>query len=100
MASQGPHPFIAVRKDQGNAAVFDVWTLVHIGWGFTAGAMRMNPWLFVGLSTVYEVAEYAHEYPSGSVLFGSKRPEIGTNMVADLGVAMLGYSIGNWLSWR
>ena len=68
-------PLVARRAADGNLSPFDLWTLVHIAWGTGAGLGRLNPWAFLGLTTVYEVVEFLHESPRGSKLFGSKRPE-------------------------
>jgi hypothetical protein len=86
-------PLIARTRAESNVAPFDWWTLVHIGWGAGAGALRANPWAFLGATAVYEVLEFCHEHPRGSPLFGSKRPESAANMLADVGVATLAYAI-------
>lgn len=89
-------PLIARNASHGNVSPFDKWTLVHIAWGAGAGLGRLNPWAFLALTTVYEVVEFLHESPHGSKLFGSKRPESGVNMAADVGVAGVAYALGRW----
>lgn len=88
---------VARSSSDRNRAVFDGWTLVHIAWGSGAGALGLNPWAFLAATGAYEILEYVHEHPSGSRLFGTKRPESGANMVADVGVAALAYAVARAL---
>ena len=90
-------PLLASSSEQANLAVLDGWSLVHLGWGVGAGAARLSPWVFLGATAVYEVLEYLHEHPRGSRIFGSKRPESPANMIADVGIAALGYSVARYV---
>jgi hypothetical protein len=76
-------PLVARSSADTNRAVFDGWTLIHVGWGAGAGLGGLNPWAFLALTGAYELLEYLHEHPSGSRVFGTKRPESAANMVAD-----------------
>jgi hypothetical protein len=77
-----------------NAKMLDKWSAAHVATGVGAGAAGLSfPWA-MGLAAAYEVVEYAHEWPKGSVLFGSKRPESGINVVADLVVFAAGWWLG------
>lgn len=88
-------PFISTGRT--NAAVLDAWSIVHFGTGLIFGAVGMNAWLYTIGHMAYEVAEYAHESPRGSILFGSKQPEWDVNMVSDMSVGFFGYALGRWL---
>lgn len=90
-------PFIAGTRSRNNVSVLDEWSLVHFGTGFLAGAVGFNAWLYVFGHAGYEVVEYYHEYPRGSELFGTKRPEWDVNMVADMSVGFAGYVLARWL---
>ena len=90
-------PFFAASDDRINASVVDEWSWVHFGTGFLAGAVGFNAWAYTFGHLVYEVLEYAHEYPNGSTLFGSKHPEWDVNMVADMAVGFSGYVLARWL---
>lgn len=77
-----------------NQAPIDRWTTAHVVTGLGAGAVGLSfPWA-MGLAAAYEVVEYAHEWPKGSVLFGSKRPESIANVATDLAVFAAGWWIG------
>jgi hypothetical protein len=77
-----------------NAKMLDKWSAVHVATGLGAGAVGLSfPWA-MGLAAAYEIVEYAHEWPKGSILFGSKRPESGINVVADLAVFAVGWWLG------
>jgi hypothetical protein len=86
-------PIVARSSADKNRAVIDGWTAVHAGWGIGAGLAGLGPWWFLGLTGAYELLEYVHEHPRGSPIFGTKRPESGPNMVADVGVAALCYAV-------
>lgn len=75
-----------------NSDAVDPWSIVHFLTGVAAGQVVSFP-VYLGLATAYEVAEYAHEYPKGSAIFGSKRPESMTNIVMDMILGTLGYMI-------
>jgi hypothetical protein len=77
-----------------NAKPIDEWTAVHVATGTAAGALGMGFWTSMGLAAAYEVVEYAHEWPRGSKLFGSKRPESGVNVAVDLLVFAGGWWLG------
>jgi len=83
-----------------NASVLDEWSIVHFGFGVLAAAVGMKGWTFIAAATIYELAEYAHEYPAGSPLFGSKHPEWDVNVVSDLAVAFAGFCLAAWLQGR
>ncbi len=91
---------IATTRDQGNVAALDSWSLVHFGTGVLWGLLGWNAWLFVFGHVAYEVGELIHESPSGSKIFGSKRPESDLNMVSDLSVAFAGVVAGALLRSR
>lgn len=78
---------------QTNVGLIDQWTLVHAGTGVLAAYLGMNPWVFVGLSSVYELVEFWHESPAGSRLFGTKGPEATKNALTDLAAAFLAYAV-------
>ena len=79
---------------------FDVWTILHTAVGVGAGACRMNPWLYTGSIIAYEVIENAAEGTFRESIFGASKPESQLNIVADLGVGLLGYVVGRWLRDR
>lgn len=83
-----------------NKEPVDSWTIVHVLSGIAAGAVGLSPLTFAALSVGYEVLEYAHEWPKGSKLFGSKRPESGANIVVDLAANTLGFVVGAYLARR
>jgi hypothetical protein len=85
---------------QMNATAFDAWSIVHFVWGLSSGLLKMNPWIWITLSVGYEAVEYAHEWPNGSVLFGSKEPETPINLIGDIGVESFGYVIGRYIAER
>lgn len=88
-------PLRLLRQAEVNASAADGWTLVHIASGAALGMMGVSlPWT-VGLGLAYEVAEYAHESPRGSALFGSKRPESLVNVAVDM-VAL----VAGWWAFR
>jgi hypothetical protein len=86
--------WLARSEEQTNAAVFDGWSLVHVLTGTAAGLVGLGAWLYLAASLTYELVELYHESPSGSRLFGSKRPEDSSNLVADVGLGCLGYALG------
>lgn len=90
-------PFFATSEARTNASVVDEWSLVHFGTGFLAGALGMNPWLYVFGHAGYEVVEFFHEYPRGSRIFGTKHEEWDVNMVSDLSIGFAGYVLARWL---
>jgi len=86
-------PIIARSSADGNVSPIDGWTAIHAAWGGIGGGLGMNPWAWLLVTAAYEVLEFAHESPSGSRLFGSKRPESAANMVMDVGVAAVAYGL-------
>jgi hypothetical protein len=93
-------PIVARSHEQSNVAPLDGWTLVHVAWGGIAGGLGMNPWAFLAATAAYEVLEFVHESPSGSTIFGSKRPESPANMLMDVGVAAVAYGLARHIRDR
>lgn len=83
--------------DVTNSAILDEWTPVHVMSGVLTGLTGLGPALAAGGAVAYEVLEFAHEWPKGSVLFGSKRPESLGNVLSDLVVFAAGYAVGRKL---
>jgi len=76
-----------------NTTPFDAWSLVHLATGIVLGAVGLPlPQTIAGLAA-FEVLEWTLEHPSGSPIFGTKRPESEVNVAADIGVALLGYAL-------
>jgi hypothetical protein len=76
-----------------NESPFDVWSLVHVASGVVLGAAGLSlPLTLVGL-VGFEYLEWTLEHPSGSRIFGTKRPESQINVAADIGVALVAYSL-------
>jgi hypothetical protein len=69
-----------------NNAIVDRWSWVHAAVGAAMGLARVRPDIAIGSAVLYDIIEYAHESPSGSVLFGTKQPETTVNIVGDLAV--------------
>jgi hypothetical protein len=69
---------------------------VHVLAGLGAGLFGTSAPLALGAAAAYEVVEYAHEWPRGSVLFGSKRPESLINVVTDLAA----FGIAHWFGQK
>jgi hypothetical protein len=78
-----------------NDAAIDPWTGVHALAGLGVGLLGVPAPVALAGAAAYEVVEYAHEWPRGSVLFGSKRPESIQNVVSDLVVYSLAYWLGS-----
>jgi hypothetical protein len=79
-----------------NQAPVDKWTAVHALSGLGVGLFGVSAPVALAGAAAYEVVEYAHEWPRGSVLFGSKRPESIANVASDL----LVYGAAYWLGGR
>ena len=77
---------------------FDAWTLMHTGVGFGAGYLRMNPWIYGAAILLYEVVENMAEGSFRKSIFGASKPESELNVIADLGVGLLGYVAGRWVN--
>jgi len=68
-----------------NTTPFDAWSLVHLATGIVLGAVGLPlPQTVAGLAA-FEVLEWTLEHPSGSPIFGTKRPESEVNVAADIG---------------
>jgi len=67
-----------------NSGFIDKWSLVHSLSGLAVGFLGIRPMIALPGALAYEVAEYAHEWPRGSVIFGSKEPETWQNITGDL----------------
>jgi hypothetical protein len=81
-----------------NLAPVDAWTMVHVGAGVAAGALRVPFGMAMGLAVAYEVVEQGVERTStGQRFFGSSGPESFINAVVDVGVFALGHLIGRRL---
>ena len=80
---------------------FDAWTLMHTAVGIGAGATKVNPWIYTGAIIAYEVLENASAtWSFRKSIFGSSKPESDLNIVADIGVGLLGYVLGRYLTER
>ena len=90
-------PLYAHSASRDVAAVFDEWTPVHVATGAAAATLQIPPWVYLGLAVAYEAIELAHEYPSGSWIFGSKAHEWDVNVLTDLASGFLGYALVAWL---
>lgn len=78
-----------------NQSALDAWSAVHGLTGLSAGLWNLSPLAALGTAIAYEVVEYAHEWPRGSVLFGSKRPESPLNVATDLAIYTAMYWLGS-----
>jgi hypothetical protein len=78
-----------------NESALDAWSTVHGLTGLSAGLLGVSPLTAFGGAVAYEVVEYAHEWPRGSVLFGSKRPESPLNVATDLAIFTAAYWLGS-----
>jgi hypothetical protein len=79
-----------------NEAAVEQWSAVHALTGLGVGLLGASAPVALGGAVVYEAVEYAHEWPRGSALFGSKRPESFSNVVSDLVI----YGAAYWLGSR
>jgi len=77
-----------------NQDAIDSWSAVHALTGLAAGLWGLSPIVAFGSAVAYEVVEYAHEWPRGSKLFGSKRPESALNVASDLAFYTAAYWLG------
>lgn len=77
-----------------NVDAVDSWTLVHLGTGLISGLIGLPFWAAISVATAYEVVEYMHEWPKGSILFGSKQPESPANVAVDMLAFSAGWGIG------
>lgn len=87
---------LGVPPESGmNADALDRWSYVHTGSGVLMGLLGIPAGWTLAIASLYEVAEYAHEYPSGSLIFGSKRPESFANIATDMLLLMGGWWLGS-----
>lgn len=75
-----------------NKSPIDAWSFIHFLTGIAAGQVLKFP-TYAALVASYEVLEYAHEFPRGSRLFGTKKPESLENIIMDSIAGLLGYVI-------
>jgi len=78
-----------------NEDAIDSWSTVHALSGLGVGLFGISAPLAFGGAVVYEIIEYAHEWPRGSLLFGSKRPESPLNVATDLAFYTAAYWLGS-----
>lgn len=77
-----------------NESAVDWWTLAHVATGFVAARVGVPfGWYFL-LSVGFEAIEHQMESPSGSPVFGTKRPESRINVATDLVSGVAGYWLG------
>lgn len=79
-----------------NVSPVDPWTLAHIATGAAAGAARVPIAAYVGIAVLYELVEWTMEYPRGSRIFGTKRPESAVNVAVDFAAGAAGYALGRY----
>jgi len=78
-----------------NKSVLDKWSIIHSLVGYIAGKKNINFKWFLTAIISYEIFEYAIEYPHGSKIFGTVRPESGVNLISDLVLGVVFYKLGN-----
>lgn len=78
---------------EANKDAIDPWSLLHFLVGVAGGQVLSFP-AYLGALAVYEAIEFAHEYPKGSVIFGSKMAESGENVIFDTILGVAGYMVG------
>lgn len=83
-----------------NAAMFDGWSPVHFLSGVSLGVLGVPLGWTIAVASTYEIVEYMHEWPKGSILFGSKRPESAANVIADMALLLTGWYISSRLTGR
>lgn len=76
-----------------NETALDTWTLAHVATGVTAARVGLPFLPYMVLSVLFEVWEHKMEYPNGSKLFGTKRPESKINVAADVVLGAAGYLV-------
>jgi hypothetical protein len=84
--------------DDINKGFVDKWSAVHTLSGVSMGLLGIAPHLAIPGAIAYEVLEYAHEWPNGSTLFGSKGPETPQNLIGDMALYTGAYFLGRKLS--
>ncbi len=77
-----------------NKTPIDWWTPMHFGSGLVVGLLGVPFWAAVAITVGYEVLEYYHETPSGSLLFGSQSVETPLNSTIDVAAYLAGWSLG------
>lgn len=86
---------VATRKEDQNEAAIDPWTAVHFSSGLAAGLMGWGLVPTVLAAVVYDVAEQAFERSdAGQKFFRTSGPETVANVVADAGVYLCGWWLG------
>lgn len=88
----------AAERGEINASMFDSWSAVHALSGVTLGLLGVPLGWTIVIASTYEVIEYAHEWPRGSILFGSKRPESALNIAADMLLLLGGWYVATRLA--
>lgn len=78
-------------EDEINSGLVDKWSAVHALTGLSMGLLGIPPKLAIPGAVLYEVVEYAHEWPNGSTIFGSKGPESPQNLFGDMVLYTGGY---------
>ena len=82
---------IAETPEEQNLSLIDDWTPVHVAVGFGAGLLGVNAGLFMLGVIAYEAVEWSAEYPSGSWLFATKKPETLGNAATDIVAGLVGF---------
>ena len=86
---------IARSRADGNRALLDPWTVVHLGTGLAAGLVQLDARTAFGLAIAYELGEQVFERsPAGRRSFRTSGPESLPNVLADLAVFGLGWYLG------
>ena len=78
-------------------ALFDKWSLAHVGWGFTFGYFNITgPFLWFAIHTAYEAWENSGHRSVVKTLLKHEK-DSWLNIVGDTIAAMLGYALGVWM---
>lgn len=78
-----------------NRALLDVWSIAHAATGVGVGVAGIRPGHAAAGAILFEIAEHTHEWPKGSKLFGTKRPESLVNVIGDFAAFAGGYTAGH-----
>lgn len=76
-----------------NETAIDAWSLVHASSGYVLGALAIPLPQTIAALIAFELLEWTLEHPSGSKLFGTKRPESQVNVACDIGLALVLYAV-------
>lgn len=87
-----------VTESEINSKAFDKWSFVHGTYGLAFGLFGVRPVPAIATAVVYDVAEWYHEWPRGSIIFGSKGPESPANIAGDMVAFTTLYALGRALS--